>query len=89
MAAHYHQNWCTPSEVHTPPYVQYNFTEGTDGAGVAFVPYWSGFINDKRRHFDENERIRPQNLNYLMSLVVTDTILDLLELKSLIHTDSQ
>jgi len=66
LAAHYRQNWCTPSEQHTPPYVQYNFTKGTDGAGAAFVPYWSGFINDKGRHFDENgqTRIRPQNLNY-------------------------
>jgi len=66
IASDYSQGWFTPSATHDPPFAQYNGTFATDGTLAAFIPFWSGMINDKGRYFDENGQtnIRPQSLNY-------------------------
>ena len=59
-------NWFKESQGHDPPFARFNNTFATDTSLLGFVPFWSGLINDKGRHFDENgqTRIRPQSLNY-------------------------
>ncbi|XP_065895032.1 uncharacterized protein [Dysidea avara] len=58
--------WFKESQENDPPYAMYRHTRSTDGSFVGVIPFWSGIINDKGRHFDENGQtnIKPQNLNY-------------------------
>ena len=47
-------------------YIEYQTTISLDNVGVGPVPFWSGIINDKGRHYDElgQTNIRHDNLNY-------------------------
>ena len=47
-------------------YMEYQSTVALDNVGVGPMPFWSGIINDKGRHYDElgQTNIRPHNLNY-------------------------
>ena len=47
-------------------YIQYTNTRASDGTTVGPIPFWSGIINDKGRHYDESGQtnIRPNRLNY-------------------------
>ena len=66
LTADYSQSWFKESQANDPPFVVHNGTIATDGSLLGFIPFWSGMINDKGRHFDENGQtnIKPQNLNY-------------------------
>ena len=47
-------------------YMRYNTTRASDTTSVGPIPFWSGIINDKGRHYDESGQtnIRPNRLNY-------------------------
>ena len=47
-------------------YMQYDTTRASDNTFVGPIPFWSGIINDKGRHYDESGQtnIRPNRLNY-------------------------
>ena len=47
-------------------YIKYNSTHALDGTSVGPIPFWSGIINDKGRHYNESGQtnIKPTSLNY-------------------------
>ena len=47
-------------------YIKYNSTHALDGTSVGPIPFWSGIINDKGRHYNElgQTNIKPTSLNY-------------------------
>ena len=55
--------WKESSDGH---YIKYNATLTSDKTEVGPMPFWSGIINDKGRHYDEfgHTNIKPYNLNY-------------------------
>ena len=53
-------------ELSNDNYLLYNTTRASDGTSVGPLPFWSGIINDKGRHYDESGQTNmgPNTLNY-------------------------
>ena len=58
--------WKESSNSSDGNYIKYNSTHALDDTSVGPIPFWSGIINDKGRHYDESGQtnIKPTSLNY-------------------------